>query len=158
MKKYFTIASLLLLLTITPVVASNSKIDDKNKKVGSSQVCEPDAEYKNHGDYVSCVAHTHPGGAVVSEAAKSDIGKKSKEASPTPIFSPSPVVSPSPSVSPTVEPSPSVSPSPEATPSPDVSPSPEATVGATVEVSESVITNLIAKLNELVEQLENLLD
>ena len=38
--------------------------------------CDPNADWKNHGEYVSCVAHTHPGGQVVSEAARSDIGKK----------------------------------------------------------------------------------
>jgi len=60
--------------------------------------CDPNAEWKNHGQYVSCVAHLHLGGEVVSEAARSDIGKKNKI---EPSVSPSPTASPSPSISPT---------------------------------------------------------
>lgn len=40
--------------------------------------CDPLTNtFKNHGEYVSCVAHTEPNGSgqVISEAAQSDIGK-----------------------------------------------------------------------------------
>lgn len=41
-------------------------------------LCE--GNYENHGEYVSCVAHATQGfvehGLIVSEAARSDIGKK----------------------------------------------------------------------------------
>lgn len=52
------------------------------------QLCPTDATYKNHGEYVSCVATTTEAfleaglitgaekGAIVSTAAKSDVGKK----------------------------------------------------------------------------------
>lgn len=49
----------------------------------SQMTCDPESEWKNHGAYVSCVAKTHPGGQVVSAAAKSDIGKQLKDATPT---------------------------------------------------------------------------
>ena len=66
MKKLLPLITLLFVLTITPVLAQN----------GNGSDCDPDDEWKNHGEYVSCVAHTHPGGAAVSAAAQSDIGKK----------------------------------------------------------------------------------
>jgi hypothetical protein len=55
-----------------------------------SQLCPADAPYKNHGKYVSCVAQETNAfkdaglitgkekGAIVSEAAESDVGKKTK--------------------------------------------------------------------------------
>lgn len=59
--------------------------------------CDPNLNWKNHGAYVSCIAHLHDGGKAVSEAAKSDIGKKNEqETTPTPILSITPSVSPSP--------------------------------------------------------------
>ena len=39
--------------------------------------CDPNAQWKNHGEYVSCVAKLHLGGQAVSEAARSNVGKKS---------------------------------------------------------------------------------
>lgn len=53
-----------------------------------SQICSPESNYKNHGEYVSCVAHlaeeflldgiitSEEKDAIVAEAAESDIGKK----------------------------------------------------------------------------------
>lgn len=70
----------------------------------SSETCDPSLQWKNHGAYVSCVAHTHPGGQVVAAAAKSDIGKKHGSVSVTPSVSPSVSPSASPSVEPSVSP------------------------------------------------------
>ncbi len=76
-------------VTISPVVTQ-------------TQTCDPNAEWKNHGQYVSCVAHTHQGGQMTSEAARSDVGKKHHGESPTPSVSPS--VSPSASPTATLTP------------------------------------------------------
>ncbi len=65
--------------------------------------CDPSAHWKNHGEYVSCVAHLHQGGKIVSEAAKSDVGKKDIDESPTPSASPSPTVTPITSANPTLQ-------------------------------------------------------
>ena len=55
---------------------------------GSNGACDPEADWKNHGQYVSCVAYEvgdlvmqgvmtqEEGIAVIAEAAKSDVGKK----------------------------------------------------------------------------------
>lgn len=69
-----------------------------------SQAVSP--TWKNHGEYVSSVAKTHPGGKVVSQAARSDIGKKQK--APTPSVSVAPSIVPS--VEPSVEPTQTVTP------------------------------------------------
>lgn len=76
----------------------------------TATLCDPNANWKNHGAYVSCVAKTHPGGAVVSAAAKSSVGKH-EDVTPTI----------TPSVSPTESPTPSPSATPSATPTPDTS-------------------------------------
>lgn len=113
----------------------------------SPKACDPSMEYKNHGAYVSCVAKTHPGGKKVSEAAKSNIGKKK-----TPSITPSPIISPS--ASPTATITPSISPTEE--------PTPTATEPAeTTNTEENLnlgqqIQGLIDKVNELLEMLKNL--
>lgn len=71
----------------------------------SSPTCAPETQWKNHGDYVSCVARLHIGGEKVSEAARSDIGKKQGSASAS--LTPSP--SSSSSASPSLTPNPSAS-------------------------------------------------
>lgn len=86
MKRLFLILGISLFLLAAPVFA---------KKPEVPLSCNPDANWKNHGEYVSCVAKIHQGGKNVSEAAKSDIGKK--EASPSPSVSPSAPSSASPS-------------------------------------------------------------
>lgn len=67
-------------------------------------VCDPNQEWENHGKYVSCVALTHPRGKEVSEAARSDIGKKhldeDEEISPT--ATPSPTISITPTETPPI--------------------------------------------------------
>jgi len=54
------------------------------------ELCSPDGDWKNHGEYVSCVAHAAAElfaqglfseekiGEIISEAARSDVGKKNK--------------------------------------------------------------------------------
>jgi hypothetical protein len=44
-------------------------------------VCDPNADWKNHGEYVSCVAKSGAGGEAVSAAARSDVGKKNESSS-----------------------------------------------------------------------------
>lgn len=91
-----------------------------------------DDEVKNHGEYVSCIAKKH-GEEKVSEAARSDIGKKhadlddddeddndDKNPTITPITSPSvsPVLSPTGTVSGTPTPSETPTTTPSVTPEP----------------------------------------
>lgn len=103
--------------------------------------------YKNHGQYVSSVAKTHPGGKVVSEAARSDIGKKKAKITPS--------VTLTPSVSPTITPSITLSPSPTATVTPSVtlSPTPTDTVGP---IPNEQINSLIVELKELIKSLKSI--
>lgn len=75
MKRLFLILGISLFLLAAPVFA---------KKPEVPKSCNPDANWKNHGEYVSCVAKLHQGGKNVSEAAKSDIGKPSASPSATP--------------------------------------------------------------------------
>src|SRR3990167_2923160 len=98
MKKFLPALTFLLVLTATPVIAAQNN--------NSQSECDPNANWKNHGQYVSCVAHEHPGGAAVSEAARSNVGKKNAVESPA------------------VSPSPGVSPSPPTNPIPQLNPSP----------------------------------
>ncbi len=101
--------------------------------------CDASAQWRNHGAYVSCVAHTQTGGADVSVAAKSDIGKEDNDEDENEPDE--------------VEVSPSPSPSPEVFPSPGASPTPEATV--TVTSQASINSEIIGKI---IERLENWLD
>lgn len=73
----------------------------------STSPCDPDAHWKNHGAFISCIAHLHQGGEEVSEAAHSEIGKSNE---PSEELTPS--VSPSPSATPSVSPTVTVSPTP----------------------------------------------
>lgn len=41
-----------------------------------TETCNPEDNWKNHGEYVSCVAKLKQGGQTTSEAAQSDVGKK----------------------------------------------------------------------------------
>ncbi len=84
--------------TVTPSVTP-SENEDNNEDVNTQALeditatptpsvtqtpCDPEKHWKNHGEYVSCVAHQHLGGKTVSEAAHSDIGKKDHDGEPTP--------------------------------------------------------------------------
>ncbi len=78
----------------THVTDSEEEMGESKNDEGVSALetaCDPNAEWKNHGQYVSCVAKTHPGGNVVSEAARSAVGKKNE---PTAVPSASPTETP----------------------------------------------------------------
>lgn len=118
-KKLFPLIAILFLLIATPSFAK----DNENSYNDTEVECDNETNWKNHGAFVSCVAHLHRGGTSVSTAAHSDIGKHDEDededendidddstSSPTP--TPSPVASPTPSASPTASPTPTPSPSP----------------------------------------------
>lgn len=135
MPKLYVLLTLFLLITISSAVTyaksdkaannpqSNKSNNSSNNGLGQSSdrgnngkkdpqasvsaTCAPEAQWKNHGDYVSCVARLHPGGQAVSEAARSDIGKKQKGSTPSGSLKPSP--SASSSASPSLSPTPSAS-------------------------------------------------
>lgn len=134
MRKHLLILLPLFLLVVVPAFASQSK-NEKNEKLHEPQIkinresndedpvskseaisvsvkpevsveCDPDEEWENHGKYVSCVAKLHLGGKEVSEAAKSDIGKKHKSDKDdiTPSVNPSAAISLTPTASTSVTP------------------------------------------------------
>ena len=82
----------------TPTLTPTPKIKTKQVQGRSiqAQECDPNADWKNHGAYVSCVAHQHLGGQVVSQAAKSDIGKKKVTPSVSPTATPTATLTPTP--------------------------------------------------------------
>jgi hypothetical protein len=102
-KKEIIISALALFLIVTPAFAkqgssseNSPKNNQKNNQNHKEEECSPEGKYKNHGEYVSCIAREHRGGEEVSDGAKSDIGKKhedDKEKHPT-----SPATSPATSV------------------------------------------------------------
>ena len=76
MKKSLLIIPLLLLLAVTPAVASKEK--EKKTQETLIEQCDPEKDWKNHGQYVSCVAKQHKGNdAAVSEAAHSALRGRS---------------------------------------------------------------------------------
>lgn len=64
--------------TVGPSVSPSPTIFNTHKpsKDEKEEECNPEEKYKNHGEYVSCIAREHRGGEEVSDAARSDIGKK----------------------------------------------------------------------------------
>jgi hypothetical protein len=98
---------------------TTSEVNAKAAALRPSATCAPEGQWKNHGDYVKCVAQLHQGGQAVSEAARSDIGKKQATTSasfaPSPSASASASMSPSPVSTDSASPLPSFSPTPEAT-------------------------------------------
>jgi len=91
--------------TVTFSLKHNDDEDESLTPTGTASAgvqCDPDANWKNHGAFVSCVAHLHGGGEEISEAARSDTGKKHIDETPTPSASPSPTISPITSAIPTV--------------------------------------------------------
>ena len=169
MAKIFIILALLLTIAATPVLAakennSNSRV--KTEESEEVQDCSKIDQYKNHGEYVSCVAHQKAGGKVVSEAAKSSIGKKDDDEnendedditpSVTPTINPS--VTPTISVTPTATPSVTLSPTPtptESGPTSTISATPTPTVTAQAAISE--IQAAIETLNKIIDSLKHLI-
>lgn len=162
MKRIALILGIFLFLLTSPVFAKKDEDKAENRKnivevqVSVEDECPSDKVWKNHGQYVSCVAKysstgqpvVKQGGAVVSAAAKSDIGKK-PEASPAPEASSSP--SPSPSASASASPSPSSSPSASPTASP------LGTTGGIESAAKLEISALIEILKNLIKSLEHLM-
>lgn len=96
-------------LTITPEIVNThkpkkEKDEDRQASPSASPACSPEKEYRNHGEYVSCVAREHRGGKEVSDAARSDIGKKHEENDdnddPSPTITPTVTSTISPTISP----------------------------------------------------------
>lgn len=160
MKKIVLISAIALFLVVTPVLADKDGHGrDKNTSeeteddvisavVSPAPSCDPSDDWKNHGAYVSCVARLHQGGAVVSAAAKAEIGKP--KATPAPEEEEdedSETSSPSPSFSPTASPSASPSGSPSATPASGA----PLVEGAKIEISALIQTlqNIITSLQHL---------
>lgn len=77
-----------------------------------SIACDPDFEWKNHGQFVSCVARVHEGGDDVSEAARSRVGRVKRDVSPTISVTPTIILSPTITGVPTVSPALSLTPLP----------------------------------------------
>lgn len=118
-------------ISITPSESNKNTTSPK-----STTDCTTDVN--NHGAYVSCIAKQKLGGKVVSVAARSDIGKKSK-------VSGSPTTTVSPSVSPTEDPTATVSPTVTETPTL----TPTGTPNAQIESLLSAIEELIATIKGL---------
>lgn len=96
MKKLLSLLALAFLVIATPAVASKEKTSPGTQLTNSPQpvaTCSPDASWKNHGEYVSCVAKQKLGGKVVSEAAKSATPSSSPSSSPSANPSTSPIAS-----------------------------------------------------------------
>ncbi len=147
LKKILPILVLAFILFSAPALASQNK----NTSINSQSSCDEDDEWENHGSFVSCVAHLHQGGSVVSTAAKSDIGKihdddddeSESENEDEDEDSPSP------------SPSPSVSPVPSPTPTPSASPL--ATDEEIIQENVNLIEQLIESLKNIIDNLENLI-
>jgi len=84
----------------TPTATPTPKVKSKQVQGKSvqAQECDPNADWKNHGAYVSCVAHQHLGGQAVSQAAKSDIGKKKLTPTVNPTATPTATLTPTPPI------------------------------------------------------------
>ncbi len=169
--KYLFLLALSLFLAVTPVAIANAK-KNTSESVNVDEACNPNANWKSHGEYVSCVAKLGLGGAVVSKAAESTVGQPTPSPSVLPSTEPSatpsatPVATPSvePSATPSAEPSvsPSVEPSVEPSAEPSISPSPspeeEATDSAEQAVNEDagVLSFITEAFSDLVTSLSNI--
>lgn len=156
-KKLFPLLAILFLLMATPSFAK-----DNENKSGSTEVkCDDDANWENHGAFVSCVAHLNLGGTSVSTAAHSNIGKHKNDEDENDNDDDDSLTSPTPSPSPSATPtaSPSISPTPTASPSatPSTSPSPSPTPETVNTDVKSVLGQIIQSLQALMTQLQNLI-
>lgn len=154
MKKFLFLSPLILVIISTQL--AQAQVENG---------CDPNAEWKNHGAYVSCVAKQKPGGQVVSEAAKSDVGKKNKDNNGAPTLTPTVSVSPTLSPEPTIEASPTpteeITPTPTLTPTetpiPTTEPTPEEEfVNAGGTETNTLVRELIDTLKELIKSLKDL--
>ncbi len=143
MKKFLPLLILLFVLAVTPVFAQSYNSNPNSYKGKNNIIvndpsptpqatCDPALDYKNHGAYVSCVARLHQGGQTTSNAAKSDVGKKSGSVNQVA--------------------SGSASPSPTAS----ASASPLSTASAQIEATKTEIKSLINILKDLLKSLRHL--
>ncbi|MFI5265176.1 MAG: hypothetical protein ACHQT7_00340 [Candidatus Levyibacteriota bacterium] len=108
---------------------------------------------KNHGGLVSCVAHEHEGGSVVSAIAKSDDRKKEdNDSDERGSVIVTPTVTPTASVTPSVTETPTTTVTPTLTETPTVSP----TAQLTSPDTNALLTQLRALLKQLEDSLRNL--
>lgn len=128
---------------------SGPSVNSKRGSVKPNATCDPSLEWKNHGEYVSCVAKLKEGGQTVSEAARSDVGKRGFVASPSASLSPQP--SASGSAEPSIEPSPISSES--AFPLPTSEPSDEPSV---IETITQPITTAVETVQSFFDLLQSL--
>ncbi|MCL5784605.1 MAG: hypothetical protein M1142_04625 [Patescibacteria group bacterium] len=167
MKKLLPLFALLLVLGASPVAASKPFDKDdlspvitrqqEEVEVDEKEDCDPGAAWKNHGQYVSCVAHQKLGGEEVSEAARLEIGKDDDDKSspaPTPMPSVTPTPIPSSSPSPSVSPSSSPSATPSSTP---VSTQSATLVDTKLQAVNSEISALIEMLSNALNSLKSLI-
>ncbi len=109
--------------------------------------CDPQNEWKNHGEYVSCVAKQKTGGESVSSAARSSIGKKQKTNRPEVSVSPSLTPSVSPTAAPSVSPSVTLTIAPTVEPSLTATPTAVPTVTIPTDQAQAVVRILERMLN-----------
>lgn len=131
--------------------SDSAESDEENDEVENENEVQTtrDGEWKNHGQYVSSVAKTNPGGQVVSEAARSDIGKKNYVPEPTdePELTVNPTDDPELTPSPTEDPEASPSPTLTNTPTPTPDEDQEDTVGSIINAIEELLNTLKGLLN-----------
>ncbi|MGE5042331.1 MAG: hypothetical protein ACM3IJ_05525 [Candidatus Levyibacteriota bacterium] len=148
--------------TVTPIPTTGATITVT--PTGTSANCDDDN--KNHGSYVSCVAHEHEGGHSVSTAAHSDEGKEREEEDDnrgglggtiTPIPTVNPSITPTITVTPTdtITPTVTVTPTETITPTVTITETPTATPGATINGDASV---LLTQIQALISQLKDALN
>lgn len=175
MKKItFATLSFIILFAAQQVAATNDHVNpnannnqrtiereahaNKHEDISITQtsITPTDSDFKNHGQYVSSVAHEHLGGAVVSEAAKSSIGKDKKDKddgkgspSVTPTITPTTSPSETPSVTPSITETPTITPTdtPTATPSVTITPT----------ITPTDTKTLVTELQIFLEKLQNLI-
>src|SRR3989344_5240648 len=146
-------------LFLIPVLLALFSIQTADAQNGPD--CDPNGEWKNHGQYVSCVAKQKPGGQLVSEAAQSDVGKKNQNGvSPTDIPSLSPTPTAEATPTPTEEATPTPTDTIEETPTPtgEETPTPTPEEEITIETlsANSPIAELIQVLRDLVKSIKDL--
>lgn len=165
MKRLVVISAVsLLLLAVTPVLASRNNDKGEGKRAEQNEIispsasplatCDPDDSWKNHGAYVSCVAKLHLGGKEIPEAARSEIGKKSESEDSEDKNDDDDDATPS--ASPTSSPSASPSATPSVSPTPigigDTNPNSTLVQGTKIEISAliQILENIIKSLKHLI--------
>lgn len=159
MKKILILAVATILLSSAVSVSAVSNNSNKNNQPVSDMMdCINDV--KNHGDYVSCVARQKLGGAVTSQAARSNIGKKNvPTATPTtaPTATPTPTVTPTSTVTPTPTTTSTPAPSPTATVTPTVTPTTTLAIALRQKDLKQKSQTLRAELEKLLDQIKDLI-